>query len=220
MPPGPPGTIDLVPTPAVIAHAAERAGFAGQDLLIAVQVALAEHGGTVHTTKISPTGDYGVWQINYAAHKDLFEQFKNWGLPEENAKMARAVWTERGWNAWTTYRSGAYQRYQKQAVDGIVEARLGTGGDPTIGDSTGNPFSPENQAADDQTKYQGGLDWVGQIAQAVVSIAQIAWRAMKWMIDPHNWVRAALVGTGGALVVGALVIVARPGVETVQKVVK
>jgi hypothetical protein len=68
---------------------------------IAAQIATAESGGNPNA--ISPTNDYGLWQIN-----------GSWGSmaslnPVTNAHSAVTISNDgTNWGAWTTYTSGAY----------------------------------------------------------------------------------------------------------------
>jgi Lysozyme like domain/LysM domain len=68
---------------------------------IAAEIARAESSGDADA--ISPTDDYGLWQIN-----------TSWGAlatlnPEANARAAILISHDgTDWNPWTTYRTGAY----------------------------------------------------------------------------------------------------------------
>jgi LysM repeat protein len=79
----------------------EAAGGNPADALMAAEIAMAESGGNPNA--ISPTDDFGLWQINGS----------NGALatlnPAANAHSA-IVLSDDGsnWNAWTTYHSGAY----------------------------------------------------------------------------------------------------------------
>ena len=69
---------------------------------MAAEIAMAESGGNQYA--LSPTDDYGYWQIN-ASHGPAMATFNALG----NAKAAIAISDDgRDWNAWTTYTSGAY----------------------------------------------------------------------------------------------------------------
>ncbi len=79
----------------------EAAGGNAADAVMAAEIAMAESGGNPNA--ISPTDDFGLWQINGS----------NGALatlnPAANAHSA-IVLSDDGsnWNAWTTYHSGAY----------------------------------------------------------------------------------------------------------------
>jgi hypothetical protein len=79
----------------------EQAGGNPADALMAAEIAMAESGGNPNA--ISPTDDYGLWQINIS----------NGALatlnPLQNAKSAVTL-SDNGtnWDPWTTYTSGAY----------------------------------------------------------------------------------------------------------------
>jgi LysM repeat protein len=79
----------------------EQAGGNPAEALMAAEIAMAESGGNPNA--ISPTNDFGLWQINGS----------NGALatlnPFQNAKSA--VTLSNGgsnWNPWTTFRTGAY----------------------------------------------------------------------------------------------------------------
>lgn len=77
-------------------------------------IALAESGGK--TDAISPTRDYGLFQINKAAHPDLFLLYR-WEDPAQNVLMARKVYQAAGnsLTPWSTFKSGAYRQYLGQS---------------------------------------------------------------------------------------------------------
>lgn len=68
---------------------------------IAAEIATAESGGNPNA--ISPTDDYGLWQIN-ASHGSMASL-----NPTINAQSAVAISDDgTNWTPWTTYTSGAY----------------------------------------------------------------------------------------------------------------
>lgn len=115
-------------SPAQIAEYAHEAGFRGQDLTVAVAVAMAESGGdTKAHNAVPPDDSYGLWQVNMIgslgpARRDEFHLDSNRELfdPEENAKAAWAI-SGHGdsFRPWTTYTSGAYKKYLDDARRGI-----------------------------------------------------------------------------------------------------
>lgn len=115
-------------SPAEIAEVAHDAGFRGQDLTVAVAVAMAESGGDPRAhNPVPPDNSYGLWQINMIGalgpdRRDQFDLDNNRELfdPAENAK---AAWEISGkgdsFQPWTTYTSGAYKQYLDDARRGI-----------------------------------------------------------------------------------------------------
>lgn len=104
---------------AEIASHAKAAGFSGNDVNIAVAVALAESGGNPRAhNSTPPDNSYGLWQINMLGAMGP-ERRKRFGLtsneqlfdPAINAKAARGIWQSQGWNGWTTYTRGTYKKY-------------------------------------------------------------------------------------------------------------
>jgi LysM repeat protein len=79
----------------------DEAGGNSADAFMAAEIAMAESGGNPNA--ISPTADYGLWQIN-ASNGSLATL-----NPFENARSAITLSADgTNWNPWTTYHSGAY----------------------------------------------------------------------------------------------------------------
>jgi len=80
----------------------EAAGGSHAEAFMAAEIAMAESGGNQFA--LSPTNDYGYWQIN-GSHGPSMATFN----PMGNAKAAIAISDDgHDWGAWTTYTSGAY----------------------------------------------------------------------------------------------------------------
>lgn len=80
----------------------EAAGGSHAEAFMAAEIAMAESGGNQYA--LSPTNDYGYWQIN-GSHGPAMATFN----PMGNAKAAIAISADgHDWGAWTTYTSGAY----------------------------------------------------------------------------------------------------------------
>jgi hypothetical protein len=88
---------------------AAAAGFSGSDLVTATAVALAESSGD--PSVINPEGSYGLWQIYLPMHPE----FAGMNLldPQTNANAAFSVYSKAhaSFQPWTTFGSGAYQKY-------------------------------------------------------------------------------------------------------------
>jgi Lysozyme like domain len=81
----------------------ETAGGAHADAFMAAEIAMAESGGNQYA--LSPTDDYGYWQIN-ASHGPAMATFNAMG----NARAAIAISDDgTDWEAWTTYTAGLYE---------------------------------------------------------------------------------------------------------------
>jgi LysM repeat protein len=79
----------------------EQAGGSSSVALMAAEIAMAESGG--NPDAISPTDDYGLWQIN-ASNGSLATL-----NPLQNARSAIDLSQDgTNWGPWTTYTSGAY----------------------------------------------------------------------------------------------------------------
>ena len=80
----------------------EAAGGSHAEAFMAAEIAKAETGGNQYA--LSPTDDYGYWQIN-ASHGPALATFNAIG----NAKAAIAISDDgHDWAPWTTYVDGAY----------------------------------------------------------------------------------------------------------------
>ena len=79
----------------------EQAGGSPSHALMAADIAMAESGGNPNA--ISPTDDFGLWQIN--ASNGALATLN----PLQNAKSAIELSSNgTNWDAWTTFTSGAY----------------------------------------------------------------------------------------------------------------
>jgi len=80
----------------------KSAGGAPGEAFMAAEIAMAESGGNQYA--LSPTDDYGYWQIN-ASHGPAEATFNAYG----NARAAIAISSDgTNWSPWTTYVTGAY----------------------------------------------------------------------------------------------------------------
>ena len=81
----------------------EAAGGSHSEAFMAAEIAMAESGGNQYA--LSPTNDYGYWQIN-GSHGPAQATFN----PIGNAKAAIAISSNgTNWYPWTTYVTGAYR---------------------------------------------------------------------------------------------------------------
>lgn len=127
--------------------AASAAGFSAADARIAAAVALAESGGNeraVSKPNTNGTIDRGAWQIN-SVHSAILKTGDPLVLAD-NARMAYAVWKSQGWNAWTTYKTGAYM--SKMPKDTATPTTATT---PATAQDTG-PLAPITNALRDATQ--------------------------------------------------------------------
>ena len=81
----------------------ESAGGAKAEAFMAAEIAMAESGGSQYA--LSPTNDYGYWQIN-GSHGPALATFNAYG----NARAAIIISDDgTDWDPWTTYVTGAYE---------------------------------------------------------------------------------------------------------------
>lgn len=89
------------------------------DATTMVAIAGAESGW--NTTAISPTDDYGLFQVNLRAWPQLFAS-GNYMDPAVNTSWAFHIFNVQGITAWSTYTNGAYNQYMRQAADAVNSA--------------------------------------------------------------------------------------------------
>lgn len=155
-----------------IASAARNAGFSGNDVNIAVAVALAESGGDPKTHNATPPDNsYGLMQINMLGTMGP-DRRKTYGLksnddlydPATNMRVAYGIFKNNGWKAWTTYTRGTY----KQFMTGDDSGGSG-GGEAVAANTTANPINGIGDAinAFGSTIFKGFANLAG-ITVAVV----------------------------------------------------
>src|ERR1035437_7500816 len=103
-----------------ITRLAKKAGFTGQDLITAVEIAFAESSGNPNA--IGDSGhSFGLWQIDRQFHPE----FKTWKLlePQANACAAYAVYCARNrtFQPWSTFNDG---KYLAHASDASADAKM------------------------------------------------------------------------------------------------
>jgi hypothetical protein len=180
-------------TAEVTRHAA-AAGFQGADLRMAVAVAFAESGGNPNARNLSSREDSrGLWQINVRAHPEFASS--NLYDPATNARAARAVLRKQGWRAWSVYTNGRAALLLPGVTAAIAQMDLGNAIAGTIVD---------------QSNEGGVINTAVETGSAIVSVGELAAKAGTWINNPRNWMRVIYVMLGGALVIGALVVVAAP----------
>lgn len=203
-------------TAAQIKGYAKDAGFAGDDLDIAVAVALAESGG--RTDAYNGKGrdrSYGLWQINMYGNMGPARQ-REFGLasfddlkqPDVNAKAAYKIWKSQGWQrGWTTYSSGAYKTHLDAA-----KATSGTaprdGIEDKISDAAGklNPVAGVGEAINSfgSTIFKGVTNVAGVGIAIALLLAGIALLIVSSKGAQKAVSVAANVVPGGAAAKGAL----------------
>lgn len=190
-----------------IGKLAKDAGFSGDDIYVAIGVAMAESSGDPNA--VGDGGDsIGLWQINRPAWPNLgsVAELKD---PANNARAAKHVHDHgrRGWGEWTTYRTGAYRAGYDDAKRAVSEATgLGTGG----GGFSWDDVPIVGEAMDAADAVATGAEAVGD---ALAAVGDTLGAVRSWVTKSHNWVRVGLVVGGIALTLIAVGVVVRPVAE-------
>jgi peptidoglycan hydrolase CwlO-like protein len=109
-----------------IAIVAQKAGFTGSNLVIAVAVALAESAGNANARgDVTIGGSFGLWQVYCKAHPHLIPPDNPdsvaWYDPYQNARWAYDISSGGGdWHPWSTYKHGTYQAFMDKARAAVV----------------------------------------------------------------------------------------------------
>jgi hypothetical protein len=161
---------------------------------MAVAVADLESGRDPNIEGTVDPRDKGLMQINSHYHPEILRV--NWRNPQENMNVAFRIWSTRhNWSEWHTAGSAALLSKSPSIQQAV-------GSSHSIGDIAG---------------AAGGALADATGASAAINAVGLAAKAGTWMSDPANWLRIAYVVLGGALVIGALIIVAKPVTEPVVK---
>jgi hypothetical protein len=175
-------------------------------------IALAESGGKTDAVNRNTNGstDTGLWQIN-SIHGYSSSALMD---PRTNARAAKAVFDKQGYTAWVVFKSGAYMRYLGEATKAPPSGGTSIGDIlralPVAGGLLGDVAGDVAGAIPGQV---GELTGVGVAKQGI----ELAVKAGTWLNNPQNWLRIVYVMLGGALVIGALVVVAAPVAKPVAK---
>ena len=115
------GTSNIL-KPEQIAMAAQKAGFSGEKLVIAVAVAMAESSSNADA--IGRLHTYGLWQILSHAHPAMIDpsnpEASRWYDPYVNATFAfRISGGGSNWVPWAVYTGGAYLTRMDRARAGV-----------------------------------------------------------------------------------------------------
>jgi Lysozyme like domain len=169
-------------TDAQIAGYAKGAGFSGNDVAIAVAVALAESRGrtdVVNSANRNGSTDRGLWQIN-SVHKALLATGDPFD-PASNARMAHSVFAGSSggsWRPWSTYNDGRYLGY-------LPRGRAAAGSPALAGAGGGLGIVP------------GGVSGSANAASDPSAL-------LGFFTTPGLWARVGVLLLGGALLVFAL----------------
>lgn len=134
-------------------------GFTGNDLVVARQVSIAESGGRATATGDGGTLGYkgtgkptsiGLMQVRgfdekgaavhagKAGSPTTYDAYVTWAKdPDNNAKLAYAVFQSGGWGQWTTYTNGRYKLSGNRDPLITTKQSLGVSDVPVVGDAVG-----------------------------------------------------------------------------------
>jgi Lysozyme like domain len=183
---------------------AYKAGFRDVSLATAIAVAMAESGG--NTTKRGKYGERGLWQINTRPNAN--PQYASWNLedPATNARAAYEIWSKNGWQPWSTFTSGAYEKYQVDAVSAQSDVEIAGG----VGGHAGFKGNPPGETSAPGVPGSEALQGVKAVVEALNRIG-------AWISSPGNILRIVEVVVGGGLLLVAIAAISKPVTEPIVK---
>lgn len=173
---------------------AKSAGLGDSQAKMAAAIAMVESGGDPNAHNAKPPDDsYGLWQINMLGSMGPARR-KQLGIsdnsqlydPQINAKAMVLISSNGGnFHPWSTYTSGAAQRY----MDTHLIQTTGT-----------DPNKP------------GGGSWVDKIlpgspVSTAETFAQGFNKVGAWVSNSENWVRVGYVAGGAVIIIVGLAMV-------------
>jgi Lysozyme like domain len=198
-----------------IYNRSRRAGWNPHDAYVFTAVILAESGGNTDAHNPGGTGD-GPVQINLKAHKDVtLLQARN---PDFAFPYAHNLWRTNGFQPWEAYTGpdgkgddGPWKGYRDQVNKGLTPDQAKEIGQSIL-DNTGN-------AVIDAAGNLPVVSDIGAIANVLAGFLKALQAGIKWITEPHNWVRMAEIAVGAGLIwSGAAHMTQLPGPGSVAKI--
>lgn len=179
--------------------------------------AIGEAESSGRTDVVNSIGAVGLFQINQPVH---VRDHPGWTVawlqqPGNNAAAAKVLYDQDkaaggdGLGPWAASRA-------VWSKDPAASGASSSGGTGVVqaGWLAPDPFGDAGIAGGGV----GGHQTVGTDAAASVkSVADLALGAGKWMANPHNWIRVAMTGAGGGMVIAGLIIATRGTWEPIAK---
>lgn len=158
--------------------------FSTGEVPVATAIALAESHGRVDARHKNSNGteDLGIWQLNTVHGYSTNEQLQLVTDPYFNAKEAKKVKDSEGWDAWVTYKTGAYLLFMHH------DANVAVPHGPTQAIQDG--VDSAGKAIGDAT----GLNAVGEALKVIAS-------TLGSLSNPATWARIGKGALGGTLII-------------------
>lgn len=199
-----------------IAQLALNAGVPqGQQLYIAVAVALAESSGRTDAVNNNADGtkDVGVWQINDVHKMMWFGHDDDRTDPVANAKyMAKVSGMGMSWSPWTVYKTGAYNTHMQRVMSELQSVNLTRGTDIKVGTP---PTLAGGYGVAPTITNVGNLPGLSDIKESYETIDKF----FKFISDPDGWLRILKCGLGVILVITGVVLMMKSEVQRTVKTV-
>lgn len=176
-------------------------GWPDADLVKGAAIASAESSRNA-TAVSAEAGDksrgYGLWQIEYPTHADLFAtwggiQNGNWIEPSTNAAMALSIRKSQGWGAWTTNNTGAYLAFMPQAqmALGRLQALIASA-------TASNPGLRDQVIKDALYPSSTVHDPTATVSEAEMALAVVGYRTAVLSGDLASTGSSAIAGVSSA----------------------
>lgn len=197
-------------TPAQVAALVKAAGFPESVHVTMVAICRAESGYRVEAIggpNRNGTYDRGLFQIN-DVHK--LDKARLTSDATYNTEQAKRIYDGQGLKAWSTYSSGAYQKYTDEARQGVAQAASATGSPVLPGSSSGTSASTDT--GDSGVKiFYGPMG--GQFVIAGIGSPLTAAQETLSPLQPLKILGSEMWGDISTMVIGAPTFEA--GIETI-----
>lgn len=199
-----------------IYNRSRHAGWSPHDAYVFTAVVLGESGGNTEAHNPGGTGD-GIVQINLKSHREVtLLQARS---PDFAFPYAYNLWRTNGFKPWEAYTGpdgtgddGSWKSYRDQVNKGLTPAQVNEIGQSVL-DNSGNAVT---QAIGDLPVVSD----IGSIANVLAGFLKALQAGVKWITNPHNWVRMAEIAVGAGLIwSGAAHMTQLPGPGAVAKAV-
>lgn len=210
----------------------------------AAAIAMAESEGWTGAVGDCTIGySLGLWQIYAKKHMNTVLLGGDAFNAYDNAGMAAVVYETHGFHNWTTYWStdggktnagdgnGAYKTYLPQMIAAWPNrTKPGSVATTPSTNPGASPFSNGSVVSAAAESPVPGVNAAGQAVQTVTTAVSDTTSALasigsgiaaggRWLGNPHNWLRIAFVGLGGAVVIAGLGKLVGVNASTVASVV-
>lgn len=200
-----------------------KAGWQPENAAIFTAIVLAESSGNTDAQNLGGRIQ-GIVQINLSVHHVTALQARD---PNFAFPFAYNLWRDHGFQPWEAYTGpdgkgsdGPWKDYADKVSAGLTDAQaqeIVKG--PKSRLDLANSLKKLGDQIDDATDKIPGVSDLKSIGNALESVVKAIAAGIKWITDPHNWIRVGYVIVGSGLIwVGVSRLSGLPGPGSVAKI--